>query len=244
MAIESRWTEGTGGKLHYLDNAPDEPVGLPILFAPGVTDMADEYVEVMEFLLPRRTVVVDVRGRGRSDSPPAGYALVDLADDLDTVAQDAGLERVHVMTFSRGTPTALTYSFRHPDLVASVIIGDYFVAEIRLEPPFVEHMWGSRFRGKPMPERVERHVLEGIQQTSKAEELWPKLAALDVPVLVGRGTGDGVIVRNELVERYKAEIPGVEVVDIPGAPHDLFRPDRLAFPRHIVDFLSRRCPGE
>ncbi len=49
-------------RIRYLDNAPAAPVGLPILFSPGFTDFADEYAEVLQFLLPRR-VAVEVRGR-------------------------------------------------------------------------------------------------------------------------------------------------------------------------------------
>ena len=68
--IVERWTEGTGGRLRYFDNAPDEPIGLPIFFSPGLTDTADEYVEALETFLPRRAIVVEVRGRGQSDAPP------------------------------------------------------------------------------------------------------------------------------------------------------------------------------
>ena len=42
----------TGGKIRYLDNAPEEPVGLPILFSPGFTDFADESLEVLRFFSP------------------------------------------------------------------------------------------------------------------------------------------------------------------------------------------------
>jgi hypothetical protein len=30
---------------------------------------------------------------------------------------------------------------------------------------------------------------------------------------------------------------------LPGSGHDLFRPDRLAYPRAVLDFISRRSPG-
>ena len=67
-----RCTSGSGARIRYLDNSPAEPVGLPVLFVPGLSDFADEYVGMLGFFHPRRVLVVEVRGRGRSEAPPDG----------------------------------------------------------------------------------------------------------------------------------------------------------------------------
>jgi hypothetical protein len=45
------------------------------------------------------------------------------------------------------------------------------------------------------------------------------------------------------VDRYRRARPDVEVVTMPGAEHDIFRPDRLRYGRAVVDHIRRRCPG-
>ena len=72
--VREGFTGRSGVRIRYLDNAPVDPVGPPILLSPGFTDYADEYVEVLEFLSPRRVLVVEVRGRGGSEAPATGYA--------------------------------------------------------------------------------------------------------------------------------------------------------------------------
>lgn len=234
-----RSTEASGVRIRYLDNDPSPSVGLPVVFSPGVVDSADDYEQVLSFFSPRRVLVVDVRGRGGSEAPPHGYSVDHLADDLDAAIADAGLGRFHLMTFSRGTPTALTVALRHPSRVASISIGDYKAVEIALPPSFVDQQWASSWRGRPMPDRVQRHVLEGIVRDSRARELWDEVDALGVPILLAYGTGPGTIVNDDTVARYRQAIARTEFVTIPDAGHDLFRPDRLAYPRAVADFVAR-----
>ncbi|HEX5586274.1 MAG TPA: alpha/beta hydrolase [Acidimicrobiia bacterium] len=241
MALIERFTTRSGVKIRYLDNAPEEPVGLPILFSPGVTDFADEYTALLEYFLPRRVVVVEVRGRGGSEAPPTGYAVADHVRDLDAVVAEESFERLHVMTFSRGTSWALDFALAEPARIATLSIGEYRAVEVGMPDTFAEHMFTTTFRGKPMSERVQRHVLEELARESRARDLWDRLPELG-PLLVARG-GDGGMVDDAAVAQYEAVRPDVEVVTIPDAAHDLFRPDRTAYPAAIADFIARRTPG-
>jgi non-heme chloroperoxidase len=242
VAHRERYASNDGLRVRYLDNDPPRPLGFPVIFVPGITDFANEYEEVLEFFGRRRLLVVEMRGRGGSDTPAAGYSVPDQAGDVETVIDANRLERFHLMTFSRGTTPAIEVARGRPGCAATLSIGDYLPIEMALPPNFADGLWQSRWRGRPMRERVARHVLERIQQDSRGRELWADLAALTVPVLVARGT-DGGILTEEHLERYRTTIPGVEVVAIPGARHDLFRPDRTAYPRAILEFIARRAPG-
>ena len=66
-----------------------------------------------------------------------------------------------------------------------------------------------------MPERIARHVIEGIQAQAQSREMWTDLAALGVPVLVARGS-EGGLVTDDHVDRYRQMVPDVEVVSIRG----------------------------
>ncbi|MGE0881867.1 MAG: alpha/beta fold hydrolase [Acidimicrobiia bacterium] len=242
MAITERHTTGSGVKIRYLDNAPADPVGLPIVFSPGLTDFADEYVEMLEFFAPRRVLAVEVRGRGGSEAPLDGYAVADHITDLEAVIEEEGFERFHMMTFSRGTSWALDLALAAPERVATFSIGDYLAFELGLPEGWATTQMEERFRGKPMKDRVQHHVLEGLQRQSKHRQLWDRLPELNCPMLVARGS-EGGLVSEENAARFKAARPDIEIVVIPGAEHDLFRPVRLAYPRAVAEFIVRRTPG-
>jgi pimeloyl-ACP methyl ester carboxylesterase len=241
MTPTERFTTRSGAKIRYLDNAPEHPVGLPILFSPGITDFADEYAALLEYFLPRRALVVEVRGRGGSEAPPTGYAVVDHVRDLEAVIEEESIDRFHVMTFSRGTSWALDLALANPARVASFSIGDYRAVEVGMPATFADDMLSTTFRGKPLTERIPRHVLEELQRASRARELWDRLPELG-PLLVAGGDAGG-IVNDEVTAKYRAVRPDVEIVTIPGAAHDLFRPDRTAYPLAVADFIARRTPG-
>jgi len=54
-----------------------------------------------------------------------------------------------------------------------------------------------------------------------------------------RGTAPGAIVTDELADRYRASVPGIEIVDFDGSGHDLWRPDPHRFGRTLREFFAR-----
>lgn len=242
MVLAERFVDNHGVRIRYLDSDPQGATGLPVVFVPGMVDVADDYLESFGSFSDRRVVVVEMRGRGGSDSPPDGYAVSDQAGDVGSVIRACGFGSFHLMTFSRGTTPALELAMQSPERVRSVSIGDYLPAEIGLTGDFAENMFGSKWRGRRASSRVTRQALQGIQRASRSRELWAELAAFDVPVLVARPT-EGGIVDDEREARYRDSVPGVEVVTIPGAGHDIFRYTRTAYPDAVLAFIASRCPG-
>jgi pimeloyl-ACP methyl ester carboxylesterase len=86
-------------------------------------------------------------------------------------------------------------------------------------------------------------VIPSLFAASVDRDLHDLLAATGLPVLVATGTEPGCILDTDSIVEYQSRIPGIEIVTIPGASHDLFRPDRLAYPRAVADFIARRAPG-
>jgi non-heme chloroperoxidase len=243
VPVVERFVQNDGVRIRYLDSGSHSSTALlPVVFVPGITDSAEDYLDVFELFGARRLVVIELRGRGGSDSPEKGYAAADQVGDLESVIGAERLDRFHIMTFSRGTTGALDLALADRNRPVTLAIGDYRLAEIALPPSFVDQMWNSRWRGRPVPDRVARHVLDGIQGESQDRLLWDDVAALRIPVLTARG-GAGGLVTDQIAETYRQSIPDVEIAVIPGSGHDLFRPDRLAYPRAVLDFISRRSPG-
>lgn len=60
-----------------------------------------------------RVVAYDRRGFGRSDKPPSGYGYDELADDLERVMDQCGLQDVTLVGFSMGGGEVARYIGRH-----------------------------------------------------------------------------------------------------------------------------------
>lgn len=66
-----------------------------------------------------RAVVMDNRGAGRSDKPPAPYSIEQMADDVASVIESCG-EPALVVGASMGGYIAMTLAVRRPELVAGL----------------------------------------------------------------------------------------------------------------------------
>lgn len=109
VPAESRWVRNESVRLHLLDYGGD---GVPLVILPGITSPAITLDFVARELTDLvRPIVVDVRGRGFSDSGP-GYTLDDYADD--TLAVLEGLPDPVLMGHSMGARIAAATAVRRP----------------------------------------------------------------------------------------------------------------------------------
>lgn len=77
----------------------------------------------------RRLLRYDPRGTGLSDRDVdfSCVTVEDLADDLEAVANAAGLDRFPIYAVSQSVPVALTFAARHPDRVSRMILNNGLV---------------------------------------------------------------------------------------------------------------------
>lgn len=233
--VQSRFTENGETRIHYLDaGGPDR--GAPIIFVPGMTDVAADYVEIMP-LLGRRTVVVEIRGHGRSDAPESGYDLATLSADVGAVVDAVTDGPVHLMTFSRGTTYAIGWAVAHPDRVRSIAIGDYVPAEIVLPDAHIHRLLDGRWRGRPVRERLNYDAALKTFGAAQGRSFWEPLSRLQPPLLVVRSP-NSPLVDDTAWERYKRSFPHAQLHEFHDSPHDIFRPDRARFPKLVRDLTD------
>ncbi|MEM1429724.1 MAG: alpha/beta fold hydrolase [Pseudomonadota bacterium] len=70
----------------------------------------------------RRLVRYDPRGTGLSDRQMNGATVEELADDLEAVADAAGLDRFPIYAISQSVPVAITFAARRPERVSRMIL--------------------------------------------------------------------------------------------------------------------------
>ena len=68
-------------------------------------------------------VVVDNRGCGRSSAPWRPWSTATMADDCVQILDDEGIRRAHVVGASMGGMIAQELALRHPERVATLVLG-------------------------------------------------------------------------------------------------------------------------
>jgi non-heme chloroperoxidase len=238
MIASRHVAHGSGGtvRIHYLDSGGDDH-GAPIVFVPGMTDVAEDYRQVLP-LFGRRVVVVEIRGHGLSGSPAAGYDLDSRSSDVGAVVDAVTDGQVHVVTFSRGTSYAVRWAVENPGRVRSMAIGDYVPEEKVLTAAQARQLVDGRWRGSPVRDRLDERA--ALQTFDEARDLsmWEPLARLNIPLLAVR-SGDSVLVGDVEWARYRRLFPGARLVEFEDSPHDIFRPDRERYPRLVKEHVDR-----
>jgi non-heme chloroperoxidase len=231
----SRFADNGDVRLHYLDSGGDTHCA-PIVFVPGMTDLADDYADVM-LLFGRRAVAVELRGHGQSDAPVSGYDLAALSADVGAVVDDVTDGPVHVVTFSRGTTYAIAWAIEHPDRVLSLAIGDYVPEEKALPEGVSRRLLDGRWRGTAVLERLDEDAALKTFRAARGRSFWEALARLQIPLLVVR-SGESPLVTDADWDRYRRLFPHAQLIEFPDSPHDIFRPDRERYPQLVREHVD------
>ncbi|MCV7368511.1 alpha/beta hydrolase [Mycolicibacterium duvalii] len=236
---EFRFATHGGARIRYLDSGGDDR-GAPIVFVPGFTDVADDYVEILP-ALGRRAAVVELRGHGHSTAGENRYDSAALAGDVGAVVDALTDGPVHVMSFSRGTAYAVSWALTNWPRVRSVSIGDYVPEELVVEEDAFDVLLDGRWRGTPVRDRLDRHAAVATFRAARPQSFWEPLSHWHPPLLAVRSP-NVPLVSDEAWARYRALFPAARLEEFTDSPHDIFRPDRRRFPalvRELVDTADR-----
>jgi pimeloyl-ACP methyl ester carboxylesterase len=96
-----------------------------LVFVPGwCSETAMFQPQLDHFRVDHDVTAFDPRGCGRSDQPPTGYDLPNLADDVAWLCDHIGVSHPVVIGHSLGAMVAIETAARHPGLVRAVIADD------------------------------------------------------------------------------------------------------------------------
>jgi haloalkane dehalogenase len=127
----ARWREIEGHRMHLVD----EGSGPPVLFVHGTPSWSWEWRHLVAGLRDgHRCVAPDALGFGLSDKPTEGLRLADHSRRLGLLADQLGLEHVHLVVHDFGGPIGLRWAAEHPDRVASITVLNSFLGSPRALP--------------------------------------------------------------------------------------------------------------
>lgn len=217
------WARNGAVRIHYIDRpALLDGDRLPLLVSPGVWEPAERALPLCD-ALTRRVVAVSYRGRGRSDTPATGYDLEDHLGDLAAAVDDAGLDRLALLAFSRGVGPALAYALGHLDQVAGLVIVDHPPVHFAWAPGTAAIWKGRTYLGRRFTDFMRPAAFDGIEREARQVEFWDDLPRLTCPVLLLQGLAAANPIPPEIVEadaaRYRALVRDLRVVGFSASGH-------------------------
>ena len=124
IAVESRFADVNGTRLHYLAAGQGEPV----ILLHGYAQTSHMWRPLIAELAKTRTVIApDLRGIGQSAKPPQGYDKKTMAQDVQALAAALGHRRVRLAGHDIGLMVAYAYAAQFPAAVERIALLDAFL---------------------------------------------------------------------------------------------------------------------
>jgi pimeloyl-ACP methyl ester carboxylesterase len=123
-AIDSRFADANGVRLHYLLAGKGDPV----ILLHGYAENSHMWRPLMAQLAKTHTVIApDLRGFGDSARPEGGYDKKTMAQDIHALTAGLGLPRVQIVGHDIGLMVAYAYAAQYPDGVERIALMDAFL---------------------------------------------------------------------------------------------------------------------
>ncbi|MGM1048122.1 MAG: alpha/beta fold hydrolase [Bacillota bacterium] len=236
MALISKNTRNNGSTVHYLDSFYDSDKSLtPLLICPGLSEVAEEYKDFIEYMLPRRCVALSFRGRGMSDTPKNGYDLQHHILDIVSVIKETSLDHFYLFGYSRGVSYALGYTRLYSERIEKLIIQDYPPEHKAMPVEWAHDYIENYIIPYKRINNIRPEAVYGIQRDSTQEQITFEFSK---PVLVMRGLQKDSLLSNKGLEQYKIQFPEIQIEEFIESGHDIRRNERSKLYETIKRFLD------
>jgi len=190
---------------------------------------------LLEYLLPRRAVVLSFRGRGLSDTPESGYNLEHHVEDVEAVIREAGLSRFSLYGYSRGVSYALGYARGHSDRITGLILQDYPPEHKAMPSEWPKDYIENYLIPYDRLSQIRPKAVEGIQRESTQQAL---VYPYESPVLVMRGLLEDSLLPDDELEKYKKNFLNLRVRDFARSGHDIRGMEKMELYETIQAYLN------
>jgi pimeloyl-ACP methyl ester carboxylesterase len=146
-AIDSRFADVNGIRLHYLAAGEGEP----ILLLHGYAENSHMWRPLIpELARTHQVIAPDLRGFGGSTKAESGYDKKTMAQDVHALAATLGFERVQVVGHDIGLMVAYAYAAQHPGEVERIALMDAFLPGVGEWQTvwLLRDLWHFHFYGK------------------------------------------------------------------------------------------------
>jgi len=228
--------------IHISDSGSGEPALVFLHYWGGSSRTWDAVVS--ELANGHRSVAVDHRGWGLSEAPPQGYAIADMADDVQDVIATLRLSHYVLVGHSMGGKVAQLLASRRPQGLAGVVLVAPSPPSPTILPDEQRAAMAAAYESRvsiawvldnvltaaPLDDRLREQVIaDSLRGAREAKAAWPNAAmreditqevgSIDVPVLVVGGELDQVDPVETLRREVLPRIAGARLNVLPGTGH-------------------------
>ena len=225
--------EANGLRIRYAV----EGAGPPLVMLHGASSTAAEDWAAQRPLFRKafRLHLVDARGHGGTRwDVREGFSRDSLVDDLLGFVDTLGLSTFHLLGFSMGAMTALTFATRYPERLRTAIICGISlrreprasVAQRLMDPDRIEREepeWAAQLERRHGPTQgagAWRELMRAIAADVAAQELlsFEELRRARLPIQLAYGDRDVFVPIDHAVEIYR-HLPDARLFVAPDCPH-------------------------
>lgn len=208
-------------------------------------------------------ITIDLRGNGRSDNQAEKITMAVIVEDILSVVEDIGVEKIVVCGYSNGGSIAQEFALKYPDRVLGVILMGGFpeVNSFLLRNEFRLGIYSAQFKlmklmafalasahtrseifqlelndyvKKTDPEVLRNMYNEGLHYKST-----DRLHQLNVPLLLIYGGKDHYVHHYQKIFQEKVKT-NVDIVYISGAKHQIPTKHSLELNKIISNFIKAK----
>ncbi len=215
MTYTEHYIDNNGVKIHALEFNPAAH-GIPLVMVPGMANSAGELAESLGDLVTRRTIMLSIRGRGKSDSPATGWRLEDQASDIAAVVKHFGLTQLAIFGHSTGGSIAARALPMITADIAAFIIGDFAPFYPPYDEGWLEHV--QQFHDL----QISAVALAGIVASPEYIDVSDYLLPVRERLFAITGDLDKSALQEEDLDRLHQMFPAIEVARLEGCSHEFY----------------------
>jgi pimeloyl-ACP methyl ester carboxylesterase len=146
-AVENKFAEVDGVRLHYLIAGHGDPVVL----LHGFAETSHMWLPLIAKLADRHTVIApDLRGFGQSSAPADGYTKAAMARDIHALVKSLGHDRIRLVGHDIGLMVAYAYAAQYPAEIERLVLMEAFLPGVGdwNSVFLLRDLWHFHFYGK------------------------------------------------------------------------------------------------
>lgn len=230
----------------------------PIVFIHSGAGNTQQWAAQLNHIRPtRRAIALDLRGHGQSSLPPNGdYSINSLAEDVQTVVDRLGIDKIILVGHSTGGSVAIAYAGRYPQRVAGLLLVDpsgdstqlpaeqvqQYIGALESDayPEFIEEYWQQILTGSTV--QTQTQVMRDLRNTPKVTVVGTTKALFNynpVPALTDYNGPKLTVITplNEIPFGLHNLVPELPHIMVTGTGHWLHMDKPDEFNQILDDFL-------
>ncbi len=232
METKEHFIDNNGVTIHCLEYNETAP-GTPLIIIPGMINSAEEVADSIANYLTRRTIIISLRGRGKSGSPMTGWKVEDQASDIAAVVKHFGFKEINLFGHSTGGSIAARALPMLSAKVSGFIIGDF--------PPYYPPYgkgWGDRILALT-DRQISDTAVHGLVAEAERCDVSGYLKQVKSNLFAITGEPGESLLRAADIAKLKEMFPQIHVEVLEGCGHEFLSDDS----RRSVEVIERMLNG-